>query len=180
EIAPCIENYLLSKIMTGGIDMYFAYKSILVAVDGSSEAERAFEKAIGIAKRNTAVLNIIYVVDSRSYTAIKLHEPHIEDEAFKHGRELLEGYKAKALDSGVQEAHTFVVPGSPKKVIARDYAKQLSADLIVCGAQGLNAFEHFLLGSVSQHIVRSSPCDVLVVRQTGPKNKKPKERIEYK
>lgn len=165
EIAFGIENYLLSKIMTGGIEMYFAYKSILVAVDGSAEAERAFEKAIGIAKRNTAVLNIIYVVDSRSYTAIKLHEPHIEDEAFKYGRELLEGYKAKALDSGVQEAHTFVVPGSPKKVIARDYAKQLSADLIVCGAQGLNAFEHFLLGSVSQHIVRSSPCDVLVVRQ---------------
>ena len=39
------------------------------------------------------------------------------------------------------------------------------ADLVVCGAQGLNAFEHYVMGSVSQHIVRNSPCDVLVVRR---------------
>ena len=55
-------------------------------------------------------------------------------------------------------------PDLPKKVISHDYANRVDADLIVCEAQGLNAFEHYLMGSVSHHIVSSSTCDVLVVR----------------
>lgn len=159
--------------------MTLVYHRILVAVDGSDEAEAAYKKAVGIAKRNNAVLNIIHVVDRRAYTPVKLHEPYIEDAAFKYGRELLENYKKEALDAGVSEVNAYVVPGSPKKIISRDYAKQLQADLIICGAQGLNALEYLLIGSVSTNIVRSSPCDILVVRLEGPKNKKNKEKIEF-
>ena len=34
----------------------------------------------------------------------------------------------------------------------------------MCGASGLNAVERFMIGSVSEAIVRHAPCDVLVVR----------------
>ena len=34
----------------------------------------------------------------------------------------------------------------------------------MCGATGLNAVERFLIGSVSEHIIRYAKCDVLVVR----------------
>ena len=53
--------------------MALAYKEILVAVDGSDEAGLAFKKSIGIAKRNNANLNLIYVADPRTYTPIRLH-----------------------------------------------------------------------------------------------------------
>jgi len=48
--------------------------------------------------------------------------------------------------------------------IAKDVANKFEADLIICGATGLNAVERFLIGSVSENIVRQSSCDVLVVR----------------
>lgn len=144
--------------------MDFAYKQILAAVDGSDEAAWAFKKAVEIALRNKSVLNLIYVVDTRSYSAMTKRIPDVDDRVFDHGKELLERYKRNALDAGIPEVNVFIAAGSPYKVISRDYAKRVEADLIVCGAQGLNAVERYLMGSVSQHIVRSSHCDVLVVR----------------
>lgn len=47
------------------------YKSILVTVDGSKEAEYAFRKSIDIAKRNVgSLLNIVNGIDTRSFEAI--------------------------------------------------------------------------------------------------------------
>ena len=54
--------------------------------------------------------------------------------------------------------------GSPKIKVPRDIAENFRADLIVCGATGLNAVERFLIGSVSESITRHAKCDVLVVR----------------
>ena len=144
--------------------MTLKYKQILVAVDGSDEAQLAFKKSIGIAERNDAILNIIYVVDPRSYTAVRFHHPEVQQDAFRFGEELVETYKQYAVTAGIERVNGLVVSGSPKRVIAPYSAKQVRADLIICGASGLNAFDRFMLGSVSQHIVRNSPCDVLIVR----------------
>lgn len=144
--------------------MAFSYKNILAAVDGSNEADWAFKKSVAIALRNKSVLNLIYVVDTRAYSAMTKRVPDVDDRVFDYGRKLLDGYQKEALAAGIPEVNVFVVPGSPYKVISREYAKRVEADLIVCGAAGLNAIERYLMGSVSQHIVRSSRCDVLVVR----------------
>ncbi|MDN7247187.1 universal stress protein [Planococcus shenhongbingii] len=160
--------------------MTFEYKNILAAVDGSNEAKRAFETSVGIAKRNNAILNLIYVVDTRSYTAMTKRVPSIDDRVFTHGRELLDNYKKEAQAAGLPEVNIIVAPGSPHKVISREYAKRVNADLIVCGAQGMNAVEHFLMGSVSEHIVRSSPCDVLVVRRSESEKAEDQQRADLK
>lgn len=47
----------------------YMYKNILIAVDGSHEAEWAFNKAVAVAKRNNAKLIIVNVIDSRTYTS---------------------------------------------------------------------------------------------------------------
>ena len=54
--------------------------------------------------------------------------------------------------------------GSPKAIIPKKLANELGVDLIMCGTSGLNAVERFIVGSVSEAIVRHAPCDVLVVR----------------
>ncbi|MDN7228022.1 universal stress protein [Planococcus sp. N064] len=149
--------------------MTLKYKQILIAVDGSDGAHYAFRKSVEIAKRNNAVLNLIYVVDTRSSMVMTKRIPDPTNAFTEYGKELLEDYKKEALETGVLEVKTFVAPGSPKTVISHEYAKRVNADLIVCGAQGLNALEHFFMGSVSEHIVRSSSCDVLVVRKVDSK-----------
>lgn len=43
------------------------YERVLVAVDGSKEAERAFQKAIQVANRNDAALGLVHVIDTRAF-----------------------------------------------------------------------------------------------------------------
>lgn len=145
--------------------MTLVYKQIIVAVDGSEEAEWAFKKAVAIADRNDATLNLVNVVDTRSYSSVEAYDRSIAESAYQSAEELLNDYKAEALRAGVQNVKVLVDYGSPKTMIAKDLPKKLHADLIICGATGLNAVERFIMGSVSENIVRSAKCDVLVIRR---------------
>ena len=141
------------------------YKSIVVAVDGSKEAEYAFRKSIDVAKRNPgSTINLVNVIDTRSFAAIEAYDRSIADRAQQHSEELLNGYKEQAEAEGVTNVKTIIEYGSPKNIITKELSNIVEADLIICGATGLNAVERFLIGSVSEAIVRSAKCDVLVIR----------------
>jgi nucleotide-binding universal stress UspA family protein len=144
--------------------MTLKYKQILVAVDGSKEAELAYKKSVSIAARNNATLNLINIIDTRSFAAIEAYDRSIAERAQVFAENLLEVYKKEAIAGGVKNVNVIVEYGSPKTMISKDISKKIEADLIICGATGLNAVERFLIGSVSEYIVRSSSCDVLVVR----------------
>jgi nucleotide-binding universal stress UspA family protein len=139
------------------------YKSILVAVEGSKEAEYAFRKSIDVAKRNDgSVLNIVNVIDTRT---IEAFDRSNLERAQQISEELVNGYKVQAESEGVSNIKLVIEYGSPKTMITREIADSAQADLIICGATGLNAVERFFLtGSVSDAIVRSAKCDVLVIR----------------
>lgn len=76
----------------------------------------------------------------------------------------METYKEEAINAGIENVSIIIEYGSPKVKISKDIAQKYEADLILCGATGLNAVERFLIGSVSEYIVRHAKCDVLVVR----------------
>ncbi len=145
--------------------MDLSYKNILVAVDGSKQAEWAFKKAVQVAKRNNdPKLTLIHVVDTRSYGAVEAYDVTMAERARTYAEELLAGYKKEAAEAGLTNVETLIEHGSPKVVISKQAARDLNVDLIVCGATGLNAVERLLIGSVSENITRSAKCDVLVVR----------------
>ena len=65
------------------------------------------------------------------------------------------------------------VPGSPRTVIL-DEAEAWGADLIVVGTEGHGAIVRFVLGSVTEEMVRNAPCPVLVVKASDdPRRIKP-------
>ena len=144
--------------------MTLQYNQILVAIDGSKESEWAFKKSVAIARRNNATLNLVNIIDTRSYAAVEAYDRSIAERAQKFAEELLGKYKITAEAAGLSKVNVLVDYGSPKTMISREIAKRLNVDLIICGATGLNAVERFLIGSVSENIVRSSKCDVLVIR----------------
>lgn len=144
--------------------MSLTYNKILVAVDGSKESEKAFKKAIEISKRNNAKLMIAHIVDTRTFATVEAYDRTIAERAESYAQELLAGYKKLAVDAEVQDSECIIEYGSPRSKIAKDIAPDHEADLIICGATGLNAVERFFIGSVSEHITRYAPCDVLIVR----------------
>lgn len=144
--------------------MSLSYNNILVAVDGSKEAEWAFKKSIQVAKRNDANLFVTHIIDTRNFATIEAYDRTMAERSESYAQELLEDYKKLAVEAGVNKVTIEVDYGSPKVKIPKDLAKKHNIDLIICGATGLNAVERFLIGSVSEHITRYAPCDVLVVR----------------
>jgi nucleotide-binding universal stress UspA family protein len=138
------------------------YKCILVAVDGSKSAEYAFRKSLDVAKRNKgSILNIVNVIDTR---AIYAYERSTIERVQQESEELLNGYKAQAESEGIENVKVLIEYGSPKSIITKEIASLVEADLILCGATGLNEIERFIMGSVSEAIVRTAKCDVLVIR----------------
>ncbi|MDN7246123.1 universal stress protein [Planococcus shenhongbingii] len=138
------------------------YQNIVVAIDGSTESEYAFRKSIDVAKRNAgSVLNLVNVVDTRAFEA---YDRASIDKAQKMSEEMLNGFKSKAEFQGIENVKAVIEYGSPKTVITKELSDLTGADLIICGATGVSGVERFLLGSVSEAIVRSAKCDVLVIR----------------
>ncbi|RDW21554.1 universal stress protein [Oceanobacillus chungangensis] len=140
------------------------YNNIVVAVDGSEAAEIAFKKSLDIAKRNNARLVLAHVVDSRTFATAEAYDRSLADRAEEYAKELLDSYVENAKSAGVTDLVRCIEYGSPKVKIAKNIAKDFNADLIICGATGMNAVERFLIGSVSESITRYAECDVLVVR----------------
>jgi|SRR5690625_1048122 len=140
------------------------YKNILVAVDGSEASEHALNKAIKISLRNDASLIIAHIIDSRTYATAEVYDRSLSERIENHSEELLSTYVEKAKEAGVEKVESIIEYGSPKVIIAKEIAPKNECDLIIVGATGLNAVERFLIGSVSESIVRYATIDVLIVR----------------
>jgi nucleotide-binding universal stress UspA family protein len=149
--------------------MEFEYNTILVAIDGSKEAEWAFNKALEIAKRNNAKLFLAHVIDPRTYAyagvEVEPFERNIAERGEQIASKMLGIYKEKAFNAGLKNIDCIIKFGSPKIKIPKDIAREINCDLIICGATGLNAVERLMMGSVSEHITRYASCDVLIVRE---------------
>lgn len=145
------------------------YQNILVAIDGSDEAEQAFKKSVLIAKENKSQLFITHVTDTRTLRTFPSFDTTINptdftDQAYKAAETTLNAYKKWAEDRQLADVETILKFGSPKVEIAKNIPKEHNIDLILLGATGLNAVERILIGSVSEYVVRNAPCDVLIVR----------------
>lgn len=135
------------------------YQNILVAVDGSDAAKLALTRALEIAVENDAHVVITYVVE-----AMENLDCFLISKIENYGRAMIERYKKEAKQFGVKNVTTVIEFGSPRSKIPKSIAKEYQANLIVAGANGLNAVERLFIGSVSEAITRHAPCDVLIVR----------------
>ncbi len=140
------------------------YKTVVVAIDGSKKADFAFEKAIDIVLQFDGTLIVAHAIDTpATYDPIHSRNNITEGaELFAH--QLLNGHKAEALKRGVKDVRLELIKGSPKYKLTGNIIPKYDADLIVCGAGGLNAVERFFVGSVSESITRRAECDVLIVK----------------
>ena len=136
------------------------YQNIMVAVDGSHEAELAFEKGVNVALRNNSRLTIAHVIDTRALQSVSTFDAEVYEELQEDAKKLMDQYAEKTKTNVV----TVVEMGNPKTLLATDIPEEQKVDLIMVGATGLNAFERLLVGSSSEYILRHAKVDLLVVR----------------
>jgi nucleotide-binding universal stress UspA family protein len=140
---------------------------ILLAIDGSEEAELAALRAVDIADKTDSELHVVHVGVVPSFLRSdpgthgydgKLYE-QIEEESREQLRKL--SWRVKVAGG--------IVTGTHLRMGAVDLeivglAKELGADLIVMGCRGHRGIRRAIEGSISDAVIRRAPCPVLVVR----------------
>lgn len=144
--------------------MIQTFKTILVAVDGSSEADQAFYKAVNIAKRNNSKVILAHVIDTRAFQSTSAFDGELADEVTALAQDSLAQLAKQAQEDGLTQIETHVEYGIPKALLSKTLPQKYNVDLIVIGATGLNPIERLLIGSVSEYVIRHATCDVLVAR----------------
>ncbi|EUJ33177.1 universal stress protein UspA family [Listeria floridensis FSL S10-1187] len=142
------------------------YERILVAIDGSDQAEIAFQEAINLAKITGASVALASVIDSRSFPTFTADGTTWENELRKEMEAVLSKYVEKAKAAGFESIGTYLEVGNPKKMLSEELPDLFGADLIICGATGLNRMEKMLMGSISSYIVQHAKCNVLIARES--------------
>ncbi len=90
------------------------YKHILVPVDGSYEAELAFEKAVAVAKRNDSDLHLVHVVDTRAFQNISSFDTTMVEEVTDTAKKTLDKYIQQAKDAGVSSVDYSIECGAQR------------------------------------------------------------------
>jgi nucleotide-binding universal stress UspA family protein len=138
---------------------------ILVAVDGSENADRAFEYAVYIAKQcEVERLFIVNVIEGfgRSIRAWEKRDALVKD-LEQNSKELLEKYKSKAISQAFTTAEIISAAGSAGEEILK-LSEREKMDTIVMGSRGLSTASKLLLGSVSHNVLHNATCPVMIVR----------------
>src|SRR5919198_2994178 len=135
--------------MTTGSSLF---SRILVAVDSSDCAMKAFECAIQLARVVNAKVFVVHVVQNPAMTADALVSVSELKTSFKkHGSKLLDSLSSIAEAKFDMTVETILEEGDPQKAIL-DTAKKFNANIIVIGSRGLSQIKELLLGSVSHNV----------------------------
>lgn len=146
------------------------FKKILVPVDGSAASTAAIKAAGRIAEKFEAEIMIFHVMQLPSPMEIFETYSGKMGEIYFQIKERVEKYGERVIQSAVKECSAFKV-NFKEKAIWGEAASEIiqeallgKYDLVVIGSRGLDDIEDWLLGSVSQRVVRRSKCPVMVIR----------------
>ncbi|MCQ2559809.1 MAG: universal stress protein [Clostridia bacterium] len=141
------------------------YQKILVPLDGSAKAEKALLQAINLAKLTQGSITLLHVISELS--------PYLNDGlggAYQQvyqdlqvtGENILEKVQQKYVSEGVV-LEGKIVWGNAAEEVCKE-AEDNNYDLIIMGSRGLSEVKGFIMGSVSNRVVRHAVCPVLIVR----------------
>ena len=146
-----------------------AFKSIVVPLDGSETAESVLPAVVEMAQRldSEVVLFRAYNVSHRIYGGDDGRDPAIVADLIggirRAARDYLEKKTAELRERGVKKVRYILNEGlSADQIIA--LARQTPDNLIVMGSHGRSGIKRWVLGSVTETVVRHSGDPVLVLR----------------
>ena len=150
-------------------------KNILVATDFSPESHNAFQVAVQLARHTGGQLTLLHVLEALEHAAggfSTVGAPMGEDsinqifsiKLIEATQRRLSALAAEALrlapDVPVQQTVEMARVGEGILAAIKHHA----TDLVVLGARGHGAMEHFFVSSTTERLIRLAPCPVLTVK----------------
>lgn len=151
------------------------YKKILLPTDGSENSKRANEHAMWIADINGAEIIVLYVTEPYyprmevlPISTLPNPDDVLYEEVREEGKMVVQDFKEefeKIQCKGVCKnvnLTTLMREGKPYLEILKTIDEE-DIDLVVMGASGRHGLERFVLGSVTERVVREAKKPVMVV-----------------
>jgi nucleotide-binding universal stress UspA family protein len=147
-------------------------RTILLATNGSKDAELATRKAVDLADTTDSELHLVYVGQLPNFL---IKDPDIMsvdrlgvdrmlyNEIERESLEILWRLTWQVKLSGGTVAGAHLKMGRVAEEIV-GLAKDLEADLIVMGTRGHGGLRRAIEGSISDYVVRRAHCPVMIVR----------------
>lgn len=143
---------------------------ILVPTDFSPTADAALVYAKALAERLDASLHVVHVFADPYAISTCVPDvyapvpPDTYERAMADAQEQLRQRFDADAEERLRGSRAIVSGGLTAKEIVT-YATEHDIDLIVMGTHGRRGVAHLILGSVAEHVVRTSRCPVLTVQQ---------------
>ena len=145
------------------------FKTILVPLDGSTLAEQALAPAGELARRAGADVILVrapnmepaYATAESAYGLI--YPEQSVGRASAEARDYLNSIQSRSAARGLT-VRTVVAEGDSASAII-DVASEAQVDLVVMSSHGYTGLTRWLLGSVTEKVLRAASCPVLVVRR---------------
>jgi nucleotide-binding universal stress UspA family protein len=139
--------------------------SILVPLDGSHYGEHALPYAFSIARRADLPVHLVHVHDAMISVASPacacVGQPSAPEQP-EAGFDYLQGLRERIHFDQDLEIETALIEGDVVDALAQ-YARDVKASLIVMTTGGRGALERFILGSVTDQLIRMAIPPVLLV-----------------
>lgn len=146
------------------------FTHVLCPVDLSDISSRALAHAAALARWYGARLTVLHVAPtfdpvetrpSELMGPVRIVYPATREEV------VAELERIAVNEAGGARDATFVAEAGDPVTVIVDQALALSADIVVMGTHGRRGFRRFVLGSVTEHLLREAPCPVLTVPPHG-------------
>jgi nucleotide-binding universal stress UspA family protein len=137
------------------------YHDVLVPTDGSEGTSAAVDHAVDIATTYGATLHTLYVVSPT--VGPDAGVTGILDALQEVGERAIDEVVERADAAGVGTVEGSVARGTPHRAIL-DYVDENDVDLVVMGTHGRTGIDRYLIGSVTEKVVRLSDVPVMTVR----------------
>jgi nucleotide-binding universal stress UspA family protein len=145
------------------------FHEVLVAIDGSADADEALMQAIDLAESERARLTIFSAVVSPpaiAYAGVSGEVvANLAAEAEAEAEKLLRAALERVPDD---VSASTVSSNAPVRLALLDQIRDGRHDLVVMGSRGRGAVRSVLLGSVSHYVLHHSPIPVMIVHADPP------------
>jgi len=137
------------------------YEDILLPFDGSDGAAEALHHAAEIAHWADATIHVLFVADT-TQESLTVVETEVVDALVREGEDVVEEAEETLRTLGADH-ESDVVQGNPAPTIV-EYAERYDHDLIVMPTHGREGVSRYLVGSVTEKVVRLASVPVLTAR----------------
>lgn len=145
------------------------YNKILVAVDGSETSTLAMQEAIALAKNQQATLRVIFVAEAFVIIGdgVQFDFEQYENAVRGYGMATLNKMESLAQTASITVESCIIENAEHSERVSEKIVQDANdwhADLLVVGTHGRRGFNHLVLGSVAEGVIRMASTPVLIVR----------------